>query len=337
MRNAVFFATIMLSLHVAAPSASACSGLECNNVLFPRAGFSVPENVPALFYFRGRSSGIGSYVVTLENASGTTDVVAQIDNDDSASIVIPFATPMRAGQTYTFRSDDTCWMAREQVIHVGAAAPLPTTLGALAQSAPMRALVGVPTDRGYCSDTVQAVTVNVDVVLSEVARAWEGMLLYEVLVDGHDYVGQSYAPFDLPPEGATHRGFGTVELAKICAPHNEGPDPTIQFDPAAGLAVGAHEVIFRARVAGTDAVLETAPVTVSLNCLDVYTQEEIDAAIREGGFGPAAAAESCAVSSVGARSRSSLFGWALALLGAAATLGVRARLAARQRPVRARR
>lgn len=327
MRVAVFVASFLFAIQLVTPHADACSYIDCDSVLFPRAGFTVPANATSFVYYNGPRAQ--EQALTLERVASTRTIVAALTSDASHRTVFALPSPLSEGDVFAFNASEDCRHDGEQLIHVGASAPLPTTLGALNAMSAARAHVSVPTAGGYCADIVQGVTVDVEAALSEDARPWEGMLIYEVLVDGAVFVGQAYHPFDQPPAGATHHGFGTVELATICAPLNAGEDGTINYDPTAALSEGDHEVVFRATVAGTDTVVTTAPITVALHCLDFYSQTEIDAAIREGGFGgpttPDTEGGACSVTVVGSYATSfGAFGL-LALLTVAVLARARAR------------
>lgn len=151
-----------------------------------------------------------------------------------------------------------------------AAAPLPTTLGTL-QALPATS-ANIPHggfQPGICAYSARATTVEVTLAPSAEATPWAAMLVYEVRVDGAPFVGlvEYGSPMVRPAPGATHHGRGRARLAVICGPSTDPYHAGHPFDRTQGLSEGEHTVVFRARVAGTETVLETAPLTVYLPCL----------------------------------------------------------------------
>lgn len=152
------------------------------------------------------------------------------------------------------------------------ASPLPTTLGTLQATSPESANIQHGGFQGgICAYSANATVAMVTVNLAAEAMPWSAMLVYEARVDGTPYVGQVAfgSPLTRPQPGATHHGRGRALLATVCGPSTNPLHAGHPVDRTQGLSEGDHTVVFRARIAGTDTVVETAPVTVTLRCPSV--------------------------------------------------------------------
>jgi hypothetical protein len=150
--------------------------------------------------------------------------------------------------------------------------PLPTTLGTLQAGAPESANIQHGGFQGgICAYSANARVAMVTVNLGAEAMPWSSLLVYEARVDGMPYVGQVAfgSPMTRPQPGSTHHGRGRALLATICGPSTNPLHAGHPVDRTQGLSEGDHTVVFRARIAGTDTVVETAPVTVTLRCPSV--------------------------------------------------------------------
>lgn len=320
MRVTLFFLAVVFSTLCATPNANACSPNACANLLYPRAGFDVPANATVFMYSQGQHVGQSPVgVVTLIDAFDGADIAMPLAMEHEYDpTIIAFSRPLSVGHDYAFHSTDACRAyGGDQVIHVTDAAPIPTTLGTLSRSVPILADVGLRPGGTYCTDVARAVTVNVDVVLSEEASKWEGLLVYEPYVDGFRYLGEGSELLVFLREGASYTGFGTVQLASICARSTDpGQHDSRYYNRNTALSEGDHEVVFRATIAGTDISIESEPTTVNLRCLDVLPADQIDTEIPDAGVSDAGApdagppdeaprsAGACSVAAIGATTSS---------------------------------
>jgi hypothetical protein len=173
-----------------------------------------------------------------------------------AYLLVPNA-PLVAYTAYVLTDQNVCTVGvsgPSVTFTAGAAAPLPTALGALDAAAPQFvAALSVGTSSGACSTDVMAATISIDLQPTPEAAAWLDVLHFETLVDGVPWRGSG-----LLAPGTTRRGRGRDSLYRICS----------STDPLAtgGLSAGTHQVAMRATLPGTGMVLMTDAITVELLC-----------------------------------------------------------------------
>jgi MYXO-CTERM domain-containing protein len=275
MRSVTTTVTVAAALWLGAAAAQACTppnGCE-GAVVFP-VGAPMPSTATGIEWWSpGRMLPTAGVRLELRGAGGAW---AEVPADATAGAAAAQVTLRpRAGFAANARyrvttASDCLRMAAgdPKEFDTGAAAPLPTTLGTLTATAPERAdiqqrqFVG-----GQCAYPASAVVSYVRVALSAEATPWASMLVYEALVDGMPFIGladRGYPLVQVAP-GSTHQGRGVARLAAICGVASDGGSPE-QVTPGDGVSEGEHSVVFRARIAGTTTVLETAPVRVTLRC-----------------------------------------------------------------------
>lgn len=304
---------------LASPPAQACSSTAaCTRTTLYPIGATVPANVPAFEWWLSTALPNAAPGIQLEVQAGGAWSALPIDVTADAfsfAYTIRPRQALTAGASYRLTMPPSCVppdptgtpSTREFV--AGDAAPFPTRLGTLTATPPESAIIQQPEFvPGICAYHARGTISVVTVQLAPEAQLWEPMLIYQAQVDGQPYGGlvEAFNPDVQPPPGYTNHGRGTVRLGVLCGPANGEP-----FTAQRDLAEGAHDVVFRARVAGTDTWLATDPLRVELRC---------DAPRRDGSTG-------CAVPRAGTRrergaaERSA----ALAVLVALAALGQRRR------------
>lgn len=310
---------------LAGARAQACrgpTGCEGSGV-FP-AGETLPATATALEWWRPMD-GMASDAARLERVDPTTEAWVDVPLDVAAG-ASPRVTLLRPREgflpdaRYRITTGGRCatWSSM-RTFRTTAAAPLPTSLGTLSATAPawaeiqQRQFVG-----GHCADLAGAVVSVVSVTLSAEATPWSAALVYEARVDRAPFVGLVERGYPLvePTIGGTHHGRGSARLAVICGPAGDGGSPVSRAD---GLSEGDHEVVFRARVAGTTTTVETAPLRVTLRCPatapDAGATTDAATIADAGGSGEAVEAGCSVVAGRGGGSGAWLAAVAAALLG----------------------
>jgi uncharacterized protein (TIGR03382 family) len=234
-------------------------------------GVTIPANAPGLFWRPSMTSGqpADPSTVRLTRLGDTTPIpftpVAEVGSSDW--VLVP-QQPFIAGTQYVLEESVQCNGApgARTVFTAGPEAPLPTTLGTLS-------IIGhgnfmdleVATGSGSCSTMVGATVLSIFLEPSAEIEPWKDLLLYDTLVDGQPWVNQSTANMR-PAPGASWRGRGKDLLYRICEPNPDASYP--------GLAVGGHQVAFRATLPGTSMTIATPAQALELMCTSRPPDEE---------------------------------------------------------------
>lgn len=133
---------------------------------------------------------------------------------------------------------------------VTAAATIPSTLGTL-EVRPARGSIRVATWAGSCSVEVDAAYVDLKTVLSDDARALEGLIQYQLLLDGQPY---TFSP-SLLGGGRGDLGRGDERVFSPCAP----------ADKTDGVAAGSHTALMRGTLPHGE-TFQTPEVRFELRC-----------------------------------------------------------------------
>lgn len=259
---------------VAGARAQACSpptGCEGAGV-FP-TGETIPSTATALEWWRPMTA-LATDGPRLERVDPVTGAWVDVPLDVSADASPRVMTlrprdgllPDTRYRLSTTGSCSTWGLSAPRTFRTTGAAPLPTSLGTLSATALERSEIQQRQYAGsHCADLASATISVVSVALSAEATPWASALVYEARVDGAPFVGlvERGYPYMEPTIGGTHHGRGSARLAVICGPAGDGGSPVSRGD---GLTEGDHEVVFRARVAGTTTTVETAPLRVTLRC-----------------------------------------------------------------------
>ena len=263
MRSILFLAAVT-SLVAAAPSvADACSPPPCWPSFFtPGNGTTVPANLPAIHWRPGSGFGTGPSdpsKVVLVNAAAPNRALpfTATKLPDGAYAIVP-DRPLTAGSTYVITDQTICGtMPMTSMFQVTAAAPLPTELGALAETENLIGPLQLASSGGACSAEVDAHRIGIELQLVAAASAWRDVLHFETLVDGQVWTASRSAPSVVPP-GASWSGRGIDLLYRVCK--------TADDSVSEGLATGAHEVVLRATLPGSTTVVESSPLAVDIEC-----------------------------------------------------------------------
>jgi len=312
MRPILFLAAVA-SLVAAAPSAAdACSPPICWAGSFtPANGATVPANLPAMYWRPlsgyGASTADPSKVVLASAAAPSTPLpFTTTQLPDGAYLIVP-KQPLTPGTAYVLTDQSTCGSSTTPLgptatFQVAAAAPLPTSLGALAEGANLVGPLEVASAGGSCSAEVEAHQIRIDLQPTSETIAWRDALHFETLVDGEVWRAAATIGAVVPP-GTSWRGRGVDLVYRVCKTSDDAVSE--------GLAAGPHEVVMRATLPGSSTVVSSSSLTVELACAS--DGPPVDEGGASGGCGAG-------------RPRSS--GWLL--LGAlAAAIGLRRRTARR--------
>lgn len=269
----------------------ACAGSE----IFPREEV-IPANATGLEWWWASwdRPSPDTAPLRLERYQDTTMTWAQVEHDVVSDgvrerVLLRPRTPFIASSRYRLGTGMQCPLGATmewREFRTAAASPLPGALGTVQASAPESANIQHGGFQGgFCAYSANATVVMVSVNLAAEATPWSSMLVYEARVDGTPYVGQVAfgSPQTRPQPGATHHGRGRALLATICGPSTDPRHAGHPVDRTQGLSEGDHTVVFRARIAGTDTVVETPPITVTLRCPSAPLG---DAGLMGGDAGP---------------------------------------------------
>lgn len=190
--------------------------------------------------------------------------------------------------SYAFEADQKCDdQTRREPFSVGAAAPLPTTLGTLAVTAP--AALGSVHETNTCMIAKpRRVAVNVSLDFAEGFRAYAPLAKVWATVDGKpvDYSMRSSLSGPQPP--ATEAGSMFVQSVEAWC-----PGPKVQTFAGLSdlkqmyLAEGTHTVEVHGQLAGAATELPVLTTTVTLSCAAVSFRPEGEAG--DGAADPAVA------------------------------------------------
>jgi uncharacterized protein (TIGR03382 family) len=284
MRTILFLAAAA-ALVVAAPADSeACSQAPCRPGFFtPGNGATVPANLPAIHWrptlgFDNTNIDPSKVVLARASAPSASLPFTATRRSDGSYVLVP-QQPLMAGTAYVLTDQTTCagtTVGPTATFQVVAAAPLPTELGALAETASTAGLLQVASAGGACSAEVDAHQVGIELQLGAGVMSWRDVLHFETLVDGAVWSASRSAPEEVPP-GASWRGRGVDLLYRACKTEDESVSE--------GLAEGSHEVVMRATLPGSTTVVQSSPLTVEIDCAHEWPDKHEDGGCDAGGGG----------------------------------------------------
>lgn len=254
----------VLALACAVPSrALPCSPAQClQQHLVPTGNGAIPLDAAGVLLSPERSFGGGG--ATTASVTVTADdgvVVATSTEAASNGTVVRFATPLREGGRYTIGYGSLCELDRGAPLAVtfqaAAAAPLPTTLGALSLE---RSVVGPLRVGGGagCVETIQAAYADVVLVPSAEATPWSNAFVFSTTVDGQRWAPTDTIAFNNQSDvGSSWVGRGRDRVYATCGMAGPGQQ--------AGVSEGAHDVTLTAWLPGTDVRLRST-LRIFLSC-----------------------------------------------------------------------
>jgi MYXO-CTERM domain-containing protein len=195
------------------------------------------------------------YELRKVNGASSDAVTATETQIDSRTVLIAPTTPWVEGEEYVLLASSCAADTEEPLAErarftIGPSAELPTTLGSIDvedDDSGSLWLIGGPA----CTEEFAADSAEVTLVSSESAEAWQGALVFEVLVDGEPY------------RDGTKNGLNGSDV--------EGPSATVYrlcVEGSETLSEGTHEVQFRATLPGTELSLTSEAAEVELHCDD---------------------------------------------------------------------
>jgi hypothetical protein len=217
-----------------------------------------------MIHWRPSSSSDGSppdpskVVLASAAAPGTPLPFTAMQLPAGSYLLVP-DQPLAPGAAYVLAEQSTCAgqpIGPNVTFQVAGSAPLPTSLGTLVESenrvGPLTVAAGAP-----CSAEVEAHQIGIELQLAPEAMAWRDALHFETLVDGKAWRAASAATSSVDP-GVSWRGRGVDLLYRVCK--------TEDADVSEGLAAGPHEVVMRATLPGSGAVVQSSSLTVHIDC-----------------------------------------------------------------------
>lgn len=265
LRLAATLVGMALSVVVPSGVARACSAPGCAHAyLLPDQG-TLPVNAPGLVWAIVRGPEVAPDGFQLFAPSGM-EVPVELEwiedgpQEEAWVRVIPLQ-PLAPNADYHAQATSPCigGMDIDATVRTSAAAPLPTSVGALTAGPARREPLDVGAS-GSCSARIDAVTLSVEVELSDDARPWRGLLLWTTEVDGTPW-RPKHSITDNLPTGGSWAGRGRDLLFTRCE-ETGGGFPTI----FPSLSEGRHTVQMFARLSGTDVRLATNRLEVELSC-----------------------------------------------------------------------
>ena len=254
--------------------AQACGGYTCSNDQFlPRAG-KVPANITAIGWEPGydvsapADAGAGALPplprFECRAANGSTHTVRFEALPKERPDHLKLSEPLIAGERCTITSGIEC-TAEDQPKYLNGRAefdvieaqPVPE-LGLIAVTGSKIATVDVAANAS-CSEPIRSCTVNTSLEWTDSNTAWRDVMLFETIVDGepfaiwHDQIVANEL-------GGLYRGR---ERDVVFAPLDEIPENVHDFRQ---LDLGEHTLAIRARLPGSNVIMETPAVTIQLDC-----------------------------------------------------------------------
>ena len=252
----------LLGIGLSPSRADACSPPPCMLGAFvPTAGATVPVNAPGLYWRPTREYGTTTAQAagTLVRTDAPTVSIAYTMQtlDDGAVLIVP-STPLVEGE-YRLVDTTECSPGYNPEVAttflVGPAQPMPTSLGALTETASTIGELQVATLGGSCDIDVDAAQASVELMPDASSEPWISMLHFTTLVDGQRWSPSSSLRSDMVP-GASWVGRGKDKIYVVC---EDDADER-------GTTEGTHVVTMEARLPGTSQVWTSSPVTIELAC-----------------------------------------------------------------------
>lgn len=264
MRPAALSTLIALAAAAQPTRGEACSAPPCleQGELLPVG--EVPANLGALLYRSNSRLGLpeGFEAPVLVSSDGTRlPLTVEGGSAEDALLRLLPGAALVPGERYNLEHTSACGPLADLPalgpFSVTAPAPLPTQLGQLQVTRWARGPLRLAAS-ARCSREVEVSFVDVELTLAAEAEPWREALVFETWVDGRRWDPRAVA-LDRLPFGSSWLGRGIDRLYVRCE-----PDASELYEP--GLSAGPHEVELRATLPGTDVVLRTAPIALTLDC-----------------------------------------------------------------------
>ena len=253
----------------AAHPAAACHPPKCAGS-YPLPRTTVPANGSHLVIYPRVDRGMPPATLDVElrksGASEAVPVTVSSMRKDGSFLITP-GQELEPGASYELRVADNCEGTGKAdssaVLHkltVTAKAALPTELGTIIVDQFDRGQLTVATVSGMCDTTIAAAWARARLSLHPEAKPWASMFRYELLVNGKPWRFHENLAWDVDP-----RAFASERVYTICKSADPGA--------LAGLPEGQSTLQFRATIPGTSLSLISKPITMSLFCAGVPTDD----------------------------------------------------------------
>jgi len=263
----------LLSL-VAARESLACSG-GCYEGAFLPSQKDVPASIPGIFW-NARVGGnfplpsdVTLYQVTAMGKVPVPFTGTQYNQNINQLVLVP-NEPLLPNTDYEIVDSVSCIPGNTPIqttFHTTDLLPFPKTLGTLLIRQPSLSALDLSSAEGGCSTRIMTLNSQIELVPSAEALPFAHAFYYETIVDGKLWQ-PSHNILDINPPGASWEGRGQDLLYTTCG-----------FEPPSGvgtpLAEGEHTVVIRAKLQGSDFVIDSEPGTVTLKCPEVVDESEL--------------------------------------------------------------
>lgn len=282
--------TSLFSL-VAARESLACSG-GCYEGAFLPSQKDVPASIPGIFW-NARLGGnlplpsdVTLYQVTAMGKVSVPFTATQYNQNVNQLVLVP-NEPLLPNTDYELVDSVSCIPGNTPIqttFHTTDALPFPKTLGTLIVRLPTLSAIDLSSPEGSCSTRIMTLNSQVALVPSIEAEPFAHAFYYETIVDGKLWQ-PSHNILDINPPGASWEGRGQDLLYTMC-------DFEAQSGIGTPLAEGEHTVVIRAKLQGSDFVIDSEPATVTLNCPEMADEskpiiESPGCQLNASGFGGA--------------------------------------------------
>ena len=264
--------TTLLGVSAMPSTSEACDWAYCAEPadLIPQSGATIPANASLAWgplYYAGDIEDGEQQLSLVDDAGVEVDIeIVEVDLPrfqrwgPLPRAVTPLE-PLDVGREYTFLTPSSECVGEdvvevESTFTVSAPAELPTDLGTISASSLEDTELALAEDAS-CTNTQNVITTKIELKLSDDALAWEDALAFETVVNG-DFWGPAEFSGQGFPLGSSWVGRGEDLVFAIC---EENP-----YSEHSYLLPGTHTVQMRARIPGTDVVIETNELTLQLDC-----------------------------------------------------------------------
>lgn len=228
------------------------------------AGYWVPR-----MYYGDQLPEVDELAFELHRVDGEEEVVVAFGLEGSNwrnRVLWRPEEPLEEGATYRVRGTHTCTYpgeeepAQESLEHFFVAsdpAPLPTRLGILEIDDEFKGELEVSTNSGSCYSIIGADQIEIAIRPDDDVLPWWDLLVFSTYINGESWYPARELD-EIRPMGQSWWGRGRDLLFASCHA-NDGL-------AIRGLDEGTHRVEMRASLPGTDIILVTNSVDVTLNC-----------------------------------------------------------------------
>lgn len=272
----------------------ACAPQMCVGGQFlPAQGAVIPANTPAIWWWPDRPNGTPDTALPIHGGSFDLMLVDQ-GNEELLPVhsepgpafgglfLVP-KDPMPAERTIRVRGVSYCpndtglldETATSAEFETTQPADFPTVLGTLVATPQEIGPLTLADASGSCFSTVEAAIVRISLQYASEAMPWKDVFAFETRIDGKPWKPSHFLARE-PIIGSSWEGRGQDLAFAIC------DVPPFSYPAVEPLKPGSHQVTMRAWIPGSNTLLETPGITISLSCDDADAGNE-DAGKEDAG------------------------------------------------------